>query len=117
MSGSQKRQRGRAVMVALTDDEHAKVQADAEALGLSLSGYGRTLFLGAVTPGTQTRAPRDAVELARLSGQLGKVGANLNQLTKLGNQGQLVPPSVLAACLAEVRGTIAEIAEAINHDY
>jgi hypothetical protein len=116
-SGSQTRQRSRSVNVALTDAERAKVEADAQALGLSLSGYARTLLLGTVTPGTPRRPLPSAEELARLLGQLGKVGSNLNQLTKLGNQGQLVPPAALEMCIAEVRDVAAQIAEALNRDY
>jgi hypothetical protein len=101
----------------LTPSERAKAEADANAQGLSLSGHARALLMGEVTPGTPTRPPRDAAELARLLGQLGKIGSNLNQLTRLGNQGQLVPPASLAACVEEVTALTAEIAEALNRDY
>ena len=100
----------------LTPEERAKAEADAQALGLSLSGYARTLLLGAVTPGTPRRPLPSAEELARMLGQLGKVGSNLNQLTKLANQGQLVPPATLGLCVAEVRQLTAQIAEALNRD-
>lgn len=115
-SGSQTRQRSRSVNVALTDAERAKVEADAHALGLSLSGYARALLVGAVTPRTPRRPLPNATELARLLGQLGKVGSNLNQLTKLGNQGQLVPPSSLAACIAEVQAVTEQLAEVLTSD-
>ncbi|WP_446812290.1 plasmid mobilization protein (plasmid) [Methylomonas sp. 2BW1-5-20] len=115
MSASDNRQRS-PLTVQLNADERAKVQADAEAVGLSLSGYARTLLLGRQTEGTKRRAARDAVELARLSGQVGKVGGNLNQLTKLANQGQLIPPPALAACLAEVREILERLDEALSGD-
>jgi hypothetical protein len=115
-SGSETRQRSGVLGVRLTDTERAKVEADAQALGLSASGYARALLLGAVTPGTQRRPLPSAEELARLLGQLGKVGSNLNQLTKLGNQGQLVPPSSLAACIDDVRAITAELAEVLHSD-
>jgi hypothetical protein len=118
MSRSQTRQRGRSVNVALTEAERAKVEADAAAAGgLSLSGYARALLMGEVTPGTKQRPPADAAELARLLGQLGKVGSNLNQLTRLGNQRQIVPPAALASCVEEVAALTAKIAETLNRDY
>jgi hypothetical protein len=116
MSTSTARQRGGKMQIRLDPAELAKVQADAEAVGLSLSGYGRTMLLGIVTPGTQRRAPRDAVELARLSGLLGKAGSNLNQLTKLGNQGQIVPPSALNAVIAHLDDLLSQLDEVLSGD-
>ena len=114
MSTSQTRQRSRMVNVSLTPDERARVEADAAALGLSLSGYARSLLMGEVTPGTRRRAPADLKQLNLLAAQLGKVGSNLNQLTRLGNQGQIVAPSELAACLAEVRALAVQLDEALR---
>ena len=92
------------------------MRADAEAVGLSLSGYARSRLMGETTPGTRARPARDAAELARLLGQLGKIGGNLNQLARLGNEGRIVPPSDLADCQAKVRKVAAQIAEALNSD-
>lgn len=117
MSKSEARQRGKIVAVRCSPEEHARIEAAAEGQGLSLSGYARSRLLGEVTEGTKRRPPRDAAELARLLGQLGKVGSNLNQLTRLGNQGQLVTPATLAACVEEVAALTAAIAETINRDY
>ena len=114
-SGSQKRQRGQSVKVALTEAERAKIAADAQAAGLSLSGYARAVLLGADTPRTKRAAALpEQQDLARLLAQLGKVGGNLNQLTKLGNQGQLVPPSALDACLADVRAAAEQVRQALK---
>lgn len=114
MSRSQTRQRRHSVNVALTETERAQIETDAGAVGLSLSGYARSRLLGDVTPGTRKRPSRDVEALARLSGQLGKVGGNLNQLARLGNQGQLVAPAELAACLAEVRALAVRLDEALG---
>jgi hypothetical protein len=115
-SGSRTRQRS-PVSVMLTPGERAKAEADANGRGLSLSGHTRALLMGAVTEGTPRRPPRDAADLARLLGQLGKVGSNLNQLTRLGHQGQLVPPATLSACVEEVEALTAEIVEVLHRDY
>jgi hypothetical protein len=105
-SGSKKRQRS-PVSVMLTPEERAQISADAQAVGLSLGGYLRFLGMRMQTPRTQAAAPLpERQDLARLLAALGKVGGNLNQLAKLANQGQLVPPSALSACLEEVRETL-----------
>jgi hypothetical protein len=104
VSSSQTRQRAKVLQVRLTPEERAKVAAAASASGLSLSGYARETLLGEPTPRTQRAAPPPEVQaLAIVLGQLGKIGANLNQLAKLGNQGQPVPTLELSATLAAVR--------------
>lgn len=114
MSASQTRQRAKVLQVRLTPDERAKVAAAASASGLSLSGYARETLLGAETPGTQRAAPTPEIKaLAILLGQLGKVGANLNQLTKLGNQGQPVPTLELSATLAAIRLAAERVRQAL----
>lgn len=103
MSASDCRKRS-PLVVQLAPDERAKVAAAARAAGLSLSGYARETLLGEVTPRTQRAAPTPEVkDLARLLAELGKIGANLNQLAKLGNQGQPVPTLELSATLAAIR--------------
>jgi len=104
VSASQKRERAKVLQVRLSPEERAKVAAAASASGLSLSGYARETLLGEPTPRTQRAAPTpEAKALARLIGQLGMIGSNLNQLAKLGNQGQPLPQLELSATLAAVR--------------
>ena len=108
--GRETRQRQQVIRARVTPEEFDKITNDARAVGLSVGGYLRLLGMGMVTKGTQRAAPLPAAQdLARIVGGLGKVGANLNQLTKLANQGQIVPPSALNASLAEVRALMDEI--------
>jgi hypothetical protein len=101
----------------LTPEERATIAAKAQAVGLPLGAYLRVLGMGAPTPRTQAaRATPEAAELVKLLGQVGKIGGNLNQLAKLGNMGQLVPPSSLQACIDEVLEVAEMIAEALTHD-
>ena len=114
MSASRQRQRS-PVSVMLTPGERAQISADAQAVGLSLGGYLRFLGMKMPTPRTQTaRATPDANEVRRLLGEVNKLGGNLNQLARLGNQGQIVPPSSLAACLEEVRAAAESVREILR---
>jgi hypothetical protein len=104
VSASQKRERAKVLQVRLSPEEHAKVAAAASASGLSLSGYARETLLGEPTLRTQRAAPTPEIKtLAALLGKLGMVGNNLNQLARLGNQGQPVPTLELSATLAAIR--------------
>lgn len=114
MSTSDRRQRS-PLVVQLAPEERAQVAAAAQALGLSLSGYARQTLLGQPTPRTQKAAPpADVQALARLLGQLGKVGGNLNQLARTVNQGQSVPADELGAALAEVRAAAERVRQALT---
>ena len=116
MSRSQTRERCATVQVRLSPTERAKVEAAATARGLSLSAYGRSLMLGAVTPGSvgpKKKGP-DVLALGRLLAPLAKVGSNMNQIARLGNQGQGVDGAALAVCIEEHRALVAEITKALH---
>lgn len=115
MSASQTRQRAQVLQVRLSPDERATVAAGAQAAGLSLSGYARQTLLGQPKPRTRQAAPSPDVQaLARLLGQLGRVGGNLNQLARQANQGQPLPADALADALAEVRAAAEQVRQALR---
>ncbi len=115
MSASQKRQRPMLLQARCTLDEFAKVEADAQAAGLSVSGYLRFLVFGAITPRTRRAKPGPDIKLlAVLLGRLGMIGNNLNQLVRLGNQGQFIPPAELKAALAAVEAAAQRIEAALE---
>jgi Bacterial mobilisation protein (MobC) len=109
-SGSETRQRQLALRIRLTADEHAAISAASERAGLSLAGYARSQLLSA-PPVRQARRPQaERAELARLLGELGKIGSNANQMARTLNGGGKAPaPTDLAAMQAD----IAAIREAI----
>jgi hypothetical protein len=114
-SGSQTRQRVGLLGVRLTVAERAKVDAAAAARGMTAASYARALLMEAPLPEARPALTGDeAGLLGRLLGQLGKVGSNLNQLTRLGNQGQIVAPSALEGCLEDVRGLIGSLADLLH---
>lgn len=115
MSRSQKRERRYLVSAAVNEAERERAKANARAVGLSVSGYIRSLLTGAATPRTQRAAPTPEIKaLAILLGQLGKAGSNLNQLARLGNRGQPIPPAELKAALAAVEAAAQRIEAALE---
>lgn len=108
-SGSEKRVRDRILPIRLAAEERAAVEAAAEMAGLTTSSYARQTLLGAPAPRQVRRPPVERRELARLLGELGKVGSNLNQLAKAANTGILVYGGEIDAAL----GSLAEVRDAI----
>lgn len=115
VSASQTRQRAKVLQARCTPEEFAKAAADAQAAGLSVSGYMRSLLAGEVTTHTRRAKPPPEIKaLAILLGQLGKAGSNLNQLARLGNRGQPVPLAELMETLAAVRAAAEKVRQALK---
>jgi len=116
VSVSQTRKRGKILAARFADAEAEEIEAKARAAGVSVAGYLRESALERETPGTlQRTAPLpDRQALVLLLGRLGKIGANLNQLAKLGNQGQPVPTLELSATLAAVRLAAEKVRQALT---
>jgi len=108
-SGTEKRIRDCILPIRLSADERAVVEAAAEKAGLATGSYARQTLLGAPAPRQVRRPPVERRELARLLGELGKVGGNLNQLAKAANSGVLVYGNEIDTALgglAEVRNAV-----------
>lgn len=102
--------RSKRVSMSLTEAEHQAWVSAAE--GQPLSTWARhqvqaQLEAGAVPDGV------GGSELQRLRADLGRVGSNLNQLTRGMHQGQLVDTDELAAVLGEVSAHLAEVRRAL----
>jgi hypothetical protein len=108
-SGSEKRVRNRILVVRLSAEERAAVGEAAERAGLVVGSYTRQVLLGAPTPRQVRRPPVERKELARLLGELGKIGGNLNQLARSANTGALVYEADIDAALSG----LAEMREAV----
>jgi hypothetical protein len=89
-SGSEKRARSSHLTIRLTPEERANIDINAERAGLAAGSYARQTLLGAPAPRQVRRPPVERRELARLLGELGKVGGNINQLARSANQGLTV---------------------------
>jgi Bacterial mobilisation protein (MobC) len=102
--------RGRFIAVRCSEEEYAAISKAAEQAGLAVSAFLRAQALGEPGPRSVRRPPLERRELARLHGQLGKVGSNINQLAHAYNRTKLMPgfPEILA-----VRKDIAEMSAAL----
>jgi hypothetical protein len=85
--GSEKRARSTHITIRLTPDEREKIDGASERSGLTSGSYVRQVLLGVGTPRQVRRPPIERRELARLLGELGHVGGNLNQLAHRFNSG------------------------------
>lgn len=113
-SGSETRQRRRLVQVRLTDEEHAALAERAERAGLSAGAFVRAVALGAPGPRAVRRPPVEKAELARLLGQIGRVGSNVNQLARLANAGGWPGAAELDAMAADVAAMRAAVLSALG---
>lgn len=115
-SGSQKRQRAKAVLVPLLSEERAAVEERAATAGLSLAAFGRSCMLGDAGPRARKRAPVDRELLARTNADLNRVGSNLNQIARALNAGGSVILSEIAATSHELLATLTDIRRALGYD-
>ena len=77
--------RGRFVAVRCTDAEYDQLTAAAERAGVPVGTYLRAVALGSPVPRKARRPTVERVGLARVLGELGRVGSNLNQLARVAN--------------------------------
>ena len=113
-SGSEKRQRGVPVSVRLLPTERAALEERCAEAGLSLASFLRACALGTPGPRAQ-RAPHvNAVEMAKATAVLNKVGSLLNQMAHILNTSGSIVTNECFAALAETRAAAAVIREAVG---
>jgi mobilization protein NikA len=86
--GSEKRVRSKHLTIRLSPDERDTIDQAADRSGLTPGSYARQVVLGAPAPRQVRRPPVERRELARLLGELGHVGGNLNQIARDMNFGR-----------------------------
>lgn len=84
--------------IRLSVDERAEIVRRADAAGLSIGGYWKSAVFNLPPPRKSHRPSVDRVELAKLLGQLGRVGNNINQLARtLNMEGSVEIPELTEA--------------------
>jgi len=93
--GSEKRVRSKHLTIRFSPEERASIDEAADRSGLTPGSYARQVLLGAPAPRQVRRPPVERRELARLLGEIGHVGGNLNQIARDMNLGWGVPADEL----------------------
>jgi hypothetical protein len=100
--GSEKRVRTKHLTIRLSPEERAAIDQAADRSGLTPGSYARQVLLGAPTPRQVRRPPVERRELARLLGEVGHVGGNINQIARDMNFGNGIDPWELKETLASL---------------
>lgn len=91
-SGTETRQRAHAISVRVDGPEREELRARARRASITVGAYIRKQALDAPPPRQSSRPAIEVQVLARLTGQLGKIGNNLNQIAHRMNATGLVSP-------------------------
>ncbi len=111
-SGTENRKRSTPVTSRYDDSELKELDEAASRAGLTRAGYQRTQSLSVSKTRSTRRPPIEKEQLARLLGQIGKAGGNLNQIVRAVNMsaaGVEIPDEELTMTLAELRQVAREI--------
>lgn len=108
MSKSENRKTSKILSFRLTPDEHNRLAAVCFRTGVNISAYvRRAAFKEAAlpVPAYESRQPdKTAAYYTQILGAVGKIGNNLNQLTKLANSTKSLPSQrELKIVFAEIR--------------
>ena len=106
------------VAVRCTPDERAALTAAAAQASLSVGAYLRATALGGTGPRAVRRPTADREALARLLGELGKVGSNVNQIARVANtSGDPPEPDTLGRIALDVRAMRDALMEALSRGH
>jgi len=98
------------IAIRCTVKQHTAIREKAARAGLSIGAYLRALAVGYAGPRFVHRPRPSDAALARLLGQIGKLGSNVNQIAKIANTYRC-PPSKSA--LSVMRRDIGRMRRAV----
>lgn len=96
-SGSETRKRTRSLTVRFNEQEAAALRSMADRSGRSVGAVVRAAVLKIPPPPPSRRPSVDHKAVARLLGELGKIGSNLNQIAKHANAGREITDGTAAS--------------------
>jgi hypothetical protein len=109
--------KARLLTIRWSAEQYAAVSAMADQAGMPVGTFLRTLALGSPGPRATRKPPIERRELARLLGELGKIGSNVNQIAKAIHQTQNLPSwSELASIREDVTAMRAAVMTALGRD-
>jgi hypothetical protein len=118
-SGSEKRRRAHLISIRLDEDERAELARRADATGITIAAYVRERSLDTPPPRMRPRPTLEIRELARLTGAIGKIGANLNQIAKWANADKAISAeraALVEKFRTEMRALMAEVRKAMGRE-
>lgn len=111
--GSDTRKKTFAVTTRYDAKEFAELEDAASRAGLTRASYQRVQSLAKPKTRSTRRAPVEKELLARLLGQIGKIGSNLNQIARAANMGLGVRAD-LVGVIGELRNLVPLILRALG---
>ncbi|MGB3723534.1 MAG: plasmid mobilization relaxosome protein MobC [Pacificimonas sp.] len=102
-SGSETRKRNKLLQIRVSETELAEIETLADRAELTPASYARSILLSAPAPRARRRPSVNTQEVARLLGELGKVGSNLNQIAHAMNAGSPIGSNSIAEAIEDVQ--------------
>jgi hypothetical protein len=100
-----------------TAKQYGTVSETADQAGMSVGAFLRAIATGSPGPRAVRKPPVERRELARILGELGKIGSNVNQIAKAIHQTHNLPSwSELAAIRADVAAMRAALMTALGKE-
>ena len=104
------------IAVRCTLDDHAFIGETAAQAGMSIGAFLRTVALGTAGARAVKRPRIEREQLAKLLGEIGKLGSNVNQIAKWANT-ERAPPSFaeIVKMREDIAAMRAEVMKALDH--
>jgi hypothetical protein len=116
-SGSEKRKRNKLVALRLTQEEHDALHKRCDDYGLSIGELVRVQCLDQPMPRRRVRrAAPDVQAVARVLGELGKIGSNMNQIAKHLNSGKTVELKEIQSAMTDIFSIRDACMKALGHE-
>ena len=114
MSSTRDKSRDPPLSVRLSAEERAIVCERAEAAGLSINAFFRAAAMDATPSRKHRRVTVDQRAVAKLLGEIGRIGSNVNQLTRLAHMGAWPDAEMLSDAAADIQWMRRELMVAIG---
>ncbi len=107
--------KGKRIAVRCTLEDHEFIEESAAQAGLSVGAFLRALAVGSAGPRAVKRPRAEREQLARILGEIGKLGSNVNQIAKWANTVRSAPGAAeLAQMRADIAALRAEVMKALD---
>jgi hypothetical protein len=113
---SERRQKGRVLTLRVSEAEQQEIEVLAEREGLTVGSYVRSRALSHPTTRAVRRPTVEVQLLSQLLAQLGRVGSNLNQITRRVNSGEILRPADISEAIAACRHIAEQAKDALDRN-